>query len=346
MPSDHSMTPRAWLAKTIGLTILLVVAVAATDAAIDIYGIFRNPKGRHLAGYGDDRVAKYLLSERYVPANFNALVIGSSISANWDTSHIDAFKMYNESLDGGNIVEEKTISDRALASSRIKLAIVVIQPFLTSSHEFETVHVTPRENLEALGSQNLLDAYKDELRAHFHKDAQIFDDTGVMVLPEVPRELNPIAAKVMDPVTGFKVDPVALQAHQDLVAELHAAKIPIVFIVSAISRPLLSSRATRLAAYSRLLLRDKSDSDKVIDFTSPDFEAFREVGTNFSDGIHLTNVGSREIVVEINQRLNDWVRTGQLHADIDKAEEIAPTYSILRREPTSPAIPDPAEPVR
>jgi len=298
------MTPRAWLAKTVGLTVLVVIAVAAANVAIDIYGIFRNPDGRHLPGYGDDRVAKYLLSERYVPANFNALIIGSSFSGNWDAAHIDGFKMYNESLNGGNIVEEKTISDRALSSSRIKLVILAVQPFLTSSHEFETVHVTPRENVEALGSQNLLDAYKDKLRAHFRKDAQVFDDTGTITLPEGPRGLNPVAARVMDATAGFKIDPIALQAHQDLVAELHAAKIPIVFVIPPISQALLASRASQLTAYANRLLQNKSASDQLIDFTSPEFEAFRENGKNFSDGIHLTKLGAANAVTEINAHLN------------------------------------------
>lgn len=306
------MTARAWFVKTVALTVLLVIAIASANVAVDLYGIFRNPQGRHLAGYGDDRVAKYLLSERYVPTNFNALVIGSSVSSNWDANRIDAFRFYNVSLDGGNIVEEKTISDRALASPRIKLVILVVHPFLTSSHDFETVHVTPRENLEALGSQNLLNAYKDKLRSRFHKDAQTFDATGTFVLPEEHREMNSVLQKVMDPVTGFKIDPIALRAHVDLVAELHAAGIPIVFVVPPISQSLLQPRAAQLAAYSSLLLCDKLDNDKVIDFTSPEFAAFREDGTNFSDGIHLTRLGAREIVTDINQRLNDWVGTGQL----------------------------------
>lgn len=312
MPSNHPMTPRAWFARTVGLTIVLLLAVAATNAAIDIYGIFRKPEGRHLSGYGDDRVAKYLLSERYVPTNFNTLLIGSSVSANWDTSHIDAFTIYNESLNGGNIVEEKTISEGALASSRIKLVILVVHPFLTTSHDFETVHVTPRENFEALGSQNLLNAYKDRVRSHFRKGAQTFDETGVFVFPETSGEMNAVLRKAMDPLTGFKVDPIALQAEKGLIAELHAAEIPIVFVIPAISQSLLPSREARLAAYSRLILRDKSDKDKVIDFTSRDFQAFREAGMNFSDGIHLTKLGAKEVVLAINQRLSDWVRAGQL----------------------------------
>jgi len=308
------MTPRAWFAKTIGLTILLVVAVASLNVGIDLYGIFRNSQGRHLAGYGDDRVAKYLLSERYVPSNFNALVIGSSVSANWDTSGIDGYRMYNESLDGGNIVEEKTISDRALVGPRIKLVLLVVHPFLTSSHNFETVHITSRENLGALGSQNLLDAYKDKLRGHGHSKTQTFDESGVFVLGDTHREMNAVLRKVMDPVNGFKIDPIAFQAERDVVAELHAAKIAVVFVIPPISQKLLVSRSTQFATYSELILRDKADGDKVIDFTAPEFAEFRNNDENFSDGVHLTKAGAVTAVALMNRQLDRWIQMGQLPA--------------------------------
>ena len=326
------MTARAWFAKTVGLTILLVIAIAAINADIDIYGIFRNPENRHLPGYGDDRVAKYLLSEKYVPTNFNGLVIGSSVSANWDISHIDAFRMYNESLNGGNIVEEKTIVDQALANPRIKLAIVVVHPFLTSSHDFETVHVTPRENLGALGSQNLLDAYKGKVGSHFHKNTQSFDESGVFLLEDTHREMNAALRKVMDSNDGFKIDPIALQANRDLVAELHAAKIPIVFVIPPLSQTLLAPRQRQLNAYSTLILEDKGQSDKVIDFSSPDFDAFRRNEANFVDGVHLTSSGARELVAEINEQLNDWLRTGQLLSDTDSSEKVLSRTAIFKED--------------
>ncbi len=77
------------------------------------------------------------------------------------------------------------------------------------------------------------------------------------------------------------------------------------------SQSLLSPRAAQLAAYSRLLLRDKSGNDRVIDFTSPDFEAFREDGANFIDSLHLSRPGAAKAVTEINERMNHWVRSGQ-----------------------------------
>lgn len=318
MPSENNMTARAWLVKAIGLTTLLVIAAMSIDFAVDLYGIFRNPQSRHLRGYGDDRVAKYLLSERYVPTNFDAILIGSSVSANWNMAKIDGFKVYNESVNGGDIVEEKAIVDRALGSSKIRLAILVVHPFLTSSHEFETVHVTPRENLGALGSQNLLDAYKDKLRERFHRGAPVFDEFGTYPSGDVGREMNQTLKKLMVPAKNFKVDPIALTANEDFVAELHAANIPIVYVVPPMSDLLLESRKEEVDAYSNLILKNKSERDQVIDFTSPNYDDFRRNRGDFSDGVHLTKVGATEIVAQINLRLNDWVRTGHLPSVIDK----------------------------
>jgi len=50
-----------------------------------------------------------------VPANFDAVLIGSSMSANWNTSKIKALRVYNESMSAANIVEEKALVDHALS---------------------------------------------------------------------------------------------------------------------------------------------------------------------------------------------------------------------------------------
>ena len=148
MHSDKPvLSTRAWLLETLGIALCMVAAIVLVNMYIDIYGIFRNAKGRHLPVYGDERIAKYLLSEKFVPENFDALLIGTSVSANWKTSDISDFRVYNESVDGGVIAEEKTIADNALLSSHIRLVLLLVQPYLTASDEFKTVQLTPRENV-------------------------------------------------------------------------------------------------------------------------------------------------------------------------------------------------------
>ena len=308
------MTARTWIIKTIALTVFMLIAVVLLNMSIDIYGIFRNVRGRHLVVYGDERVAKYLLSEKYVPDNFDALLIGSSVSANWNMGNVDGLRIYNESLNGGNIVEEKTLVDQALAKSGIKVAIVIIHPFLTNSHEFETVRLTQRENFAALGSQSLLDAYKDKVRSKLHPAEQAFDEFGTDDFGDAPQKLNPTLLKMMAPGSEFNIDEIAMSTYKSLIEELHSAKVQIIYVIPPVSQPLLMSKAKAFANYSNAILASRFAQDKVIDFTSDEFEGFRKDTANFTDGIHLNNQAARQVVAVISNRLNTWIRDGQIPA--------------------------------
>ena len=313
MPSDNlAMTARQWLMETIGGIASLLFVVVLVNMSIDVYGIFRDTEGRHLPVYGDERVAKYLLSEKYVPKNFDAILIGSSVSANWNTHGIDGFRVYNESLEGGNIVEEKAIADQALASLQIKIAILIVDPYLTASHDFNTVRLTPRENLEALGSLNLLDAYKSEARIKLHLERGEFDEFGTDDFGDIPNKLNPHLQKLMAPGSDFYIDEFAMSNYKALVDELHAAKIQIVFVVPPVSQLIFASKANAFVSYSREILVNKSDRDLIIDFRSDEFAGFRRDQNNFKDGVHLTNQAAREVITEINARIDQWIRNGQL----------------------------------
>src|SRR5207253_11267474 len=154
------MTPRLWFFTTLALIIVVAAATVAGNVTVDIYGLFRDVHGRRLPALDDDRVAKYMLSKRYVPSNFEAILIGSSVSANWNTARIKALRVYNESMTAANIVEEKSLVDQALLQSGIKLALLTVHPYLTNSHRFATVQLSEREAIGALGSLTLWEAYK------------------------------------------------------------------------------------------------------------------------------------------------------------------------------------------
>ena len=106
------MNPKYWLLATISTVLIAASAIAVLNMAVDIYGLYSPSNGRRLPVLGDARVAKYLLSMRYVPENFNAMLTGASISANWDVTAVNKLRIYNGSLNGGNIVEEKAIASR------------------------------------------------------------------------------------------------------------------------------------------------------------------------------------------------------------------------------------------
>ena len=108
------MQPRKWLVMTSSIVLITSLVIIASNRVVDIYGLYQPTRGRGLPAFGDPRIAKYLLSTHYVPENFNAVLAGSSMSANWDLTAVQRLRIYNESLDAGNIVEEKALIEAAL----------------------------------------------------------------------------------------------------------------------------------------------------------------------------------------------------------------------------------------
>lgn len=285
------------------------------NVSLDIYGLYRNPLGRKLPVYGDSRVAKYLLSRRYVPANFNTVLIGSSMSANWEMTAVPRLRIYNASLNGANVVEEKAIVDQALANSGIAVALLIVHPYLTRSHDFETVQLEPSLWWSSLGSDNLLTAYKDMLRDRLGRPEQSIDAAGAERFFKFPARLNPTMQHLMRPGSSFDVDPVALTAYRGLVKELRAHGIQIVFVIPPIAERLLQSKAEAFLQYDAEMTADRLPGEVVIDFTSPEFAAFRRNEANFSDGIHLYAKAAAEVVSQIGLRIGTAMAEGRLRLE-------------------------------
>src|SRR5258708_6126067 len=137
------MQARNWLFTPILLILGLGGAVVGFNIALDIYGLYRPTHGRHLVVYGDPRVANHLLSVHYIPKNFDSLLIGFSVSANGDVKPIERLHMYNHSLNGGTAIEIKALVDMLPAEAKMRVAFVIVQPFQTHAHSFETVVMNP-----------------------------------------------------------------------------------------------------------------------------------------------------------------------------------------------------------
>lgn len=312
------MHTRRWLAVTLATVLAAVVLAVGINVALDIYGLFRNPQGRALPVYGNERVAKYLLSRRYVRANFDGVLIGSSVSSNWSVGTMRSAHLYNDSVNGGNIVEEKALLDQVLEDGVPRLALVVVHPFMTESHESNSVTLTPREMWGALGSLNLLDAYKNMLKIRLHREPQPFDAAGTQDFGDGSKKLNARLSALMLGTSDFEIDPVALQAFRDVVAELHAKHVPVGFVVPPTEESLFAPKREAFRKYLTLLLADRAPADRVLDFSTDEFAAFRADPANFSDGVHLRVAAARTVAAILDDRLRMWIADGWLdHAPRD-----------------------------
>jgi hypothetical protein len=300
------MRPRYWLLTTISTVLIAAATIAAVNVAVDIYGLYRPSRGRRLPVLGDARVAKYLLSMRYVPENFNAMLTGASVSANWDVTTIEKLRVYNGSLDGGNIVEEKSVIEAALERPGISVVFLLVHPALTYSHEFRTVEMKPSLKLSAFGSSSLWAAYKDMANIRLGRIPRTFDYAGNETFLNARSEMN-VHMKQMWNAPDFTLDPPALQAYRDLVANLRAHGVQIVFIVPPTSEQLLQTKRAPLERYLQRMRSEIGTGDLWIDFLSPEHEALCRNRANFSDGVHLTSDGARQVVARINTAVNRWI---------------------------------------
>jgi hypothetical protein len=305
------MRPRYWLLTTLSTILIATVAIAGLNMAADVYGLYRPSRGRRLPVYGDDRVAKYLLSMRYVPENFNSLLIGGSVSANWDVTAIERLRVYNGSLDGGNMVEEKALIEAALERPGVSAILLLVHPALTYSHEFQTVELKPGLKRSALGSLSLWNAYTNMLNIRIGRTPQTFDYAGTETFLYARSEMN-LNMKEMWDAPEFTVDPVAWRAYLDLVANLRARGTQIVFIVPPTSEHLLESKRAPLARYMDRMRSAIGTGDLWVDFLSPESEAFCKNRANFSDGVHLTPDGAKQVVAHINAAVNRWITERRL----------------------------------
>jgi len=305
------MKPSRWLFTTVAIFLLLAGAGIAANVYVDIYGLYRNTRGRHLVDYGDNRIAKYLLSEHYVPENFDAILIGPSVSSNWDTHGIHTLRTYNESLNGSNFVEQECLVQQAIAApGRLKVAIVMVHPSMTADHEFDTVRLTEELNRTALGSLSLFEAYKDWFGRYRNPRLTISDDYGTDFF-EDPVHLNATAARLMRPASDFPMDPEAVAAFRRMVAACRRNHVTLLYVAPPMSPSIFAPKRDAFRKYMAFVQAEMRPGERVIDFNSERYADFLCNPNNFSDGVHISRAGAPRIVAlldgELRRLRENWL---------------------------------------
>ena len=255
--------------------------------AFDPYGVLRSAKGRQLPVYFAERKAKFLLSEWYVPENFDGLILGPSSSANWNPTVIPGAHLYNESLLGANVAEEKLMMEQALRRGHYKLVLCVIYPTMTSKHEinggldtvttseaFASIHAFVHEAGILLRSMQI----------SFGKEQAPFNGSVVI------RDENQYGIGVLW-ADYFKQDPVAVTDYREMVQELRERGAEIVYVVPPLYEPCDALNAERYAQYRQSIL-EQLPAGPVIDFQTPEYRSFRDSKERFGDCYHLRASGA------------------------------------------------------
>jgi hypothetical protein len=299
------MNSRRWLLITLLSVAALVGANFLLSYALDVYGILRDPHGRKLATSSlhlpmtDDRIFKYMLNQRYVPANFDGVLIGSSSSGNWDTDLIHGFRIYNESLVGGSASEEKILVDQLPASAHFRIAICVLSPFIFSKHDLK-LGLGQVTRSEAFGSLNSLGEEAAKVLADLRQQKGTFFSNGSRIFPNE----EPIKKGAHEELGAkyFEIDPQAMADYRSLIQTLQAHGAQIVYVAPPIYLPLYGGRTE--FKRSLLSMQAQLPPGPLIDFTDPEYTAFNSAPKNFSDGLHLSPNGVIEMSKILSERLH------------------------------------------
>ena len=300
------MTDRRWILLTSAAIATAVACTLVLCYWTDCYGLLRDPKGRKLSIYCADRKAKFLLSKRYVPANFDGLILGPSSSSNWDLSNLSGARVYNESVLGANASEERRIAEQALRNGRLRIAICVLTPKMTSSHAMNDGldTVTSRE---ALGSIHVFinDAANSLLAMHIRIGKQQAPPNGARPIQDTKR-----GATAVFPSSYYAIDPVALADYRNVVLSLRQHGARIIYVVPPMYEPCFQINRAGLTAYLSLIARDMP-SAPILDFSSPAYSALGRDRDSFTDCLHLNANGALKMDALLDQLLPGQLGTAE-----------------------------------
>jgi len=283
--------------------------MAALGYAMDCYGLFRDVHGRKIAFHSNDGTSKYLLSYRYIPANFDGLLVGSSISASWDVSRIDAARVYNASVNGGNISDEKVVAENVLSRGRVKLVVFCIHPYLTASHGQRTGDMKPRAYWGALGSMQLVKEMGNALRARLGLAQPLADENGREIFEPAPEVVARLQA---GPMVGkpIVIDEIAFEEYGRLVQSARAHGARVVAFIPPIYASFYEARRKDYDAYFARMASLFRPDEKIIDFNAPRYAAYTRERSVFYDGSHLTTKAADFFSAELAAALRGHAESG------------------------------------
>ena len=302
------MAAKKFLYGVFGFTITIIVIMVAINYWIDLYGLFRPRSERSIKIYSDERTSKYLLAHKYVPNNFDALLLGPSLSANIDTKQIQELGIYNLSMMGANITEQKAVVDKAIESATPKFVIICLHPYLTFDHGRKTGMIDPKEYYGALGSISLYKAYvlkfiRDHnlMPAKYPKDQ--FNEYGFNNYERLVQKIS-VEDKIKEQLEvkdaiKATIDSVAWKEFATLIEVLSAKDVRIISYFHPLPRPLFQKYYKSMVEYQSFVDNYLKDKATVIDFNTDAYTFFTSDFTNYIDHGHLSEKGQHFLLKEI-----------------------------------------------
>lgn len=254
-----------------------------------------------------ERISKYLFTYKYIPENFDGLLLGPSLGDQINTEKLVGHKVYNLSLNGANISELKTLLENVLKHKhKIKIVILTLHPYITQSSGLKTAHLTKNDYWGSYTSIEILKTQLRKIVVEHGLSIDYFNSYGYMNMNLKKNDINgeEEAIKYIKK-NEFIVDDKALSELKMIIELLHENNIQIVSYFHPDPFYAYKSLERENIAYKTILknMFDINRNDIVLDLNDDKFDDFRSDYTNYKDGAHLSYKGEEFIVNKLNEIL-------------------------------------------
>ncbi len=288
----------------IGTVVAIVALCAFANYEINFYGLFGDVRGRAYVVWGMERMTKYLFSFNYIPSNFDGVLIGSSISDSWDTGRLHDGRIYNASLNGGNISEGSLIADNIFHRRRLKTVLVVIHPYLTATYGPKSGYMTQKDYWSSFGSTQLAYAYVTKWLAGqgiFVRHTYNAFGRETFNVPRVPIK---VVATLNAAPGDFPIEERALAQYRDLLIKARQNGARVVGIVPLRSKSLDEEKGKMYETYNARIKGLFLPHETIIDLNQyVELIGLRTDPNNFHDGIHISSEAADRMIVVLNRAL-------------------------------------------
>lgn len=308
MTSNCTFGGKRFLVVTLGVTLGGCLLIGLINWRINFYGVFGDVRGERRVIVGNEHQTRYLHSFNYIPSNFDALLVGSSIASNFDPSLVRGVRMYNAAISGGNITQERLIAEQALQRGHFKLLVICINPYMVLSHGRKTGGMESRDRWSAFGSADLISSYLGAVAIRFGLMPNRFTADGMQNIeaaglpaPAKAQRTGSSQSAVAD--KAFALDAVALAELSQLIRLGHDVGARVVGVFPPVYLPRYRERRRAYAEFEVRIREIFPPGDQVIDLNDGSFDELTSAPEHFLDGVHLRKEGARKTMKLIDRSL-------------------------------------------
>ena len=301
------MTSKTYL-RAVGVMLLgLVLPFVLYNLYQDDFGLFWSSGPKRI--WTLEKTSKYLMSFRYIPQNFDGLLIGPSFSdGSMDTRNLSGYRIYNLSMDSGNATELRPAALNAIERGHMRVLIICLSNYITQDSGMKGPQINAKEYWGSLFSWLPADILAAKLKIRSGKIPDAFPDSEWGAGNIIARRTAPWDEFALDQGMGsgeVHLNDTAFGHLKDIIESAHAHNVRVVayFFPSNIWRIKTYSRSgdwTKYKARTNALFDPAKDV--VWDMTSPEYEPFIADPGCYTDG-HLSKAGADWVMADLQRHL-------------------------------------------